>query len=66
MYSFFKNSSCLSSQELITMISDLKFLIGKMSNNPATGIPDISSMNLANPYMEEIPDLFGFEDIVYT
>ena len=41
-------------------------MIGKMSNNSATGIPDISSMNLANPYMEEIPDLFGFEDIVYT
>ena len=50
----------------IDLTSSKRNIIGKMSNNPATGIPDISSMNLANPYMEEIPDLFGFEDIVYT
>ena len=50
----------------IDLTNSKRNMIGKMSNNPATGIPDISSMNLANPYMEEIPDLFGFEDIVYT
>ena len=50
----------------IDLTSEKRNLIGKMSNNPATGVPDISSMNLSNPYMEEIPDLFGFEDIVYT
>ena len=50
----------------IDLTNSKRNTIGKMSNNPATGIPDISSMNLANPYMEEIPDLFGFEDIVYT
>ena len=50
----------------IDLTSSKRNIIGKMTNNPATGIPDISSMNLANPYMEEIPDLFGFEDIVYT
>ena len=50
----------------IDLTNSKKNMIGKMSNNSATGIPDISSMNLANPYMEEIPDLFGFEDIVYT
>jgi len=50
----------------IDLTNSKRNIIGKMSNNPATGIPDISSMNLANPYMEEIPDLFGFEDIVYT
>ena len=50
----------------IDLTNSKRNMIGKMSNNPATGIPDISSMNFANPYMEEIPDLFGFEDIVYT
>tara|TARA_B100000945_G_C20371238_1_gene592203 strand:- start:19 stop:1341 length:1323 start_codon:yes stop_codon:yes gene_type:complete len=50
----------------IDLTTEKRNTIGVMSNNPATGLPDISSMNLGNPYMEEVPELFGFEDIVYT
>ena len=50
----------------IDLTTEKRNTIGMMSDNPATGLPDISSMNLGNPYMEEVPELFGFEDIVYT
>jgi len=50
----------------IDLTTEKRNTIGVMSDNPATGLPDISSMNLGNPYMEEVPELFGFEDIVYT
>ena len=51
--------------EDIDLTSDIRNRIGGMEVNPATGIPDISSMNMSNPYMEEVPELFGFKDIIY-
>ena len=51
--------------EDIDLTSDIRNRIGGVEVNPATGIPDISSMNMSNPYMEEVPELFGFKDIIY-
>lgn len=50
----------------IDLRSDKRNQIGEVSENSATGIPDISSMNMSNPYMEQVPDLFGFSDIIYS
>ena len=38
----------------------------KQNNMPATEINTIASMNVINPYMEQVPELFGFADLVYT
>ena len=38
----------------------------KQNNLPATEINTIASMNVINPYMEQVPELFGFADLVYT
>ena len=37
----------------------------KQNNLPANEINTISSMNGGNPYMEQVPELFGFADLVY-
>ena len=37
-----------------------------MSTNPATGLPDVNSMNFANPYMEIFPEIANFDDVVYS
>ena len=50
----------------IDLTSDARNEIGEVSNNPATGVPDISSINMSNPYMEEVPSLLGFADIIYS
>ncbi len=50
----------------IDLRSDKRNQIGEVSENPATGIPDISSVNMSNLYMEQVPDLFGFSDIIYS
>mgnify|MGYP003152676433 FL=1 len=50
----------------IDLTSDARNQIGEISNNPATGVPDISSINMSNPYMEEVPSLLGFADIIYS
>ena len=50
----------------IDATSDRKQLIAEMNNNPATAVPDIESINPYNPYMEEVPELFGFADIIYS
>ena len=38
----------------------------KQNNLPATEINTIASMNVINPYMEQVPELFGFSDLVYS
>ena len=38
----------------------------KQNNMPATEINTIASVNVINPYMEQVPELFGFADLVYT
>ena len=38
----------------------------KLNNLPATQINSIASMNVLNPYMEQVPQLFGFSDLVYS
>lgn len=38
----------------------------KENNLPANEINTISSMNGGNPYMEQVPELFGFADLVYA
>jgi len=38
----------------------------KLNNLPATQINTIASMNVLNPYMEQVPQLFGFSDLVYS
>ena len=38
----------------------------KQNNMPATEINTIASMNVINPYMEQVPELFGFADLVYS
>jgi hypothetical protein len=38
----------------------------KQNNLPATDINTIASMNVLNPYMEQVPKLFGFSDLVYN
>ncbi len=43
-----------------------KNMIGQMSINPATGLPDVNSMNFANPYMEIFPEMANFDDVVYS
>lgn len=43
-----------------------KNMIGQMSINPATGLPDVNSMNFANPYMEIFPEIANFDDVVYS
>lgn len=50
----------------IDLTSNERNQIGGMNPNPATGIPEISSMNMSNPYMEDTPELFGFKDIIYS
>ena len=50
----------------IDLTSNERNEIGGMNPNPATGIPEISSMNMSNPYMEDTPELFGFKDIIYS
>ena len=37
----------------------------KQNNLPANEINTIASMNGGNPYMEQVPELFGFADLVY-
>ncbi len=37
----------------------------KENNLPANEINTIASMNGGNPYMEQVPELFGFADLVY-
>ena len=38
----------------------------KQNNLPANEINTIASMNGGNPYMEQVPELFGFADLVYA
>ena len=38
----------------------------KQNNLPANEINTIASTNGGNPYMEQVPELFGFADLVYT
>ncbi len=38
----------------------------KSNNLPATDINVIPSMNVINPYMEQVPIAFGFSDLVYS
>jgi len=59
------NDTTFVELEDIDLTSDIRNRIGGVEVNPATGIPDISSMNMSNPYMEEVPELFGFKDIIY-
>ena len=40
--------------------------VNKMSNTPATSVEHINPINSSNPYMNEVPMLFGFNDLVYT
>ena len=41
-------------------------MIGELSDDTATGFPEISSINISNPYMEQTPTKFGFADIIYS
>ena len=50
----------------IDLTTAKKNTIGKMSTNPATGLPDVNSMNFANPYMEIFPEIANFDDVVYS
>ena len=50
----------------IDATTDRNKLIAEMNNNPATAVPDIESINPYNPYMEEVPELFGFADVIYS
>ena len=43
-----------------------KKVVKKMSGNPATHVEHINPINSSNPYMNEVPMLFGFNDLVYT
>ena len=40
--------------------------VNKMSNTPATFVEHINPINSSNPYMNEVPMLFGFNDLVYS
>jgi len=60
------NDTTFVELEDIDLTSDIRNQIGGVEVNPATGIPDISSMNMSNPYMEEVPELLGFKDIIYS
>ena len=40
--------------------------VNKMSNTPATSVEHINPINSSNPYMNEVPMLFGFNDLVYS
>ena len=40
--------------------------VNKMSNTPATSVEHINPINSSNPYMNEVPMLFGFNDFVYS
>ena len=40
--------------------------VNKMGNVPATFVEHITSINSSNPYMNEVPILFGFNDLVYS
>ncbi len=39
--------------------------IGGLSNDEATTVPKIASVNFANSYMTETPELFGFASVIY-
>ena len=43
-----------------------KKVVKKISGNPATYVEHINPINSSNPYMNEVPMLFGFNDLVYT
>ena len=60
------NDTTFVELEDIDLTSDIRNQIGGVEVNPATGIPDIGSMNMSNPYMEEVPELLGFKDIIYS
>ena len=38
----------------------------KTNNLQATEINTIASVNTINPYMDQVPKLFGFSDLVYS
>ena len=40
--------------------------VNKMSNTPATSVEHSNPINSSNPYMNEVPMLFGFNDLVYS
>ena len=40
--------------------------VNKMGNTPATSVEHINPINSSNPYMNEVPMLFGFNDLVYS
>ena len=40
--------------------------VNKMGNTPATFVENINPINSVNPYMNEVPILFGFNDLVYS
>ena len=40
--------------------------VSKMGNTPATSVEHINPINSSNPYMNEVPMLFGFNDLVYS
>ena len=50
----------------IDLTTAKKNMIGQMSINPATGLPDVNSMNFATPYMELFPEIANFDDVVYS
>ena len=59
-------SSNIIELDPIDLTTAKKNMIGQMSINPATGLPDVNSMNLANPYMEIFPEIANFDDVVYS
>lgn len=59
-------SSNIIELDPIDLTTAKKNMIGQMSTNPATGLPDVNSMNFANPYMEIFPEIANFDDVVYS
>ena len=59
-------SSSIIELDPIDLRTAKKNMIGQMSTNPATGLPDVNSMNFANPYMEIFPEIANFDDVVYS
>lgn len=59
-------SSNIIELDPIDLTTAKKNMIGQMSINPATGLPDVNSMNFANPYMEIFPEIANFDDVVYS
>ena len=66
LYALKEGDARINIEQLTPIDLRKKKVVKKMSGNPATYVEHIDPINSSNPYMNEVPMLFGFNDLVYT